>query len=52
MKIKVGEKLPNSEIFFLDQNNDVNLASQKPERVNTMIGRIKEWKDEINVVRR
>ena len=23
MKIKVGEKLPNSEIFFLDQNNDV-----------------------------
>ena len=23
MKIKVGEKLPNSELFYLDQNNDV-----------------------------
>ena len=23
MKIKVGDKLPNSELFFLDQNNDV-----------------------------
>ena len=23
MKIKVGEKLPSSELFFLDQNNDV-----------------------------
>ena len=33
-----------------DQNNDVNLASEKPERVNTMIGKIKEWKDEINGV--
>ena len=22
MKIKVGEKLPNSELFYLDQNND------------------------------
>ena len=35
-----------------DQNNDVNLASEKPERVNTMIGKIKEWKDEINGVLR
>ena len=34
-----------------DQNNDVNLASEKPEMVNTMIGRIKKWKDEINGVR-
>ena len=34
-----------------DQNNDVNLASEKPEIVNTMIGRIKKWKDEINGVR-
>ena len=23
MKIKVGEKLPNSELFYLDQNNDI-----------------------------
>ena len=23
MKIKIGEKLPNSELFYLDQNNDV-----------------------------
>ena len=23
MKIKVGEKLPKSELFYLDQNNDV-----------------------------
>ena len=23
MKIKVGEKLPSSELFYLDQNNDV-----------------------------
>jgi peroxiredoxin len=23
MKIKVGEKLPNSELFYLDQNNEV-----------------------------
>ena len=29
-----------------DQNNDVNLASEKPERVNKMIVKIKEWKDE------
>ena len=34
-----------------DQNNDVNLESEKPEIVNTMIGRIKKWKDEINGVR-
>ena len=27
-----------------DQNNDVNLASEKPEMVNTMIGRIKNGK--------
>ena len=24
MKIKVGDKLPHSELFFLDQNNNVN----------------------------
>ena len=35
-----------------DQNNDVNLASEKPERVNAMIRKIKDWKDEINGVRR
>ncbi len=23
MKIKIGDKLPNSELFYLDQNNDV-----------------------------
>ena len=23
MRIKIGEKLPNSELFYLDQNNDV-----------------------------
>ena len=23
MKIKVGEKLPSSELFYLDQNNNV-----------------------------
>ena len=23
MKIKVGDKLPSSELFYLDQNNDV-----------------------------
>ena len=23
MKIKVGEKLPSSKLFYLDQNNDV-----------------------------
>ena len=23
MKIKVGDKLPSSDIFYLDQNNDV-----------------------------
>ena len=23
MRIKVGEKLPSSELFYLDQNNDV-----------------------------
>mgnify|MGYP007000096970 len=23
MKIKVGDKLPNSELFYLDKNNDV-----------------------------
>ena len=23
MKIKTGDKLPNSELFYLDQNNDV-----------------------------
>ena len=23
MKIKVGEKMPSSELFYLDQNNDV-----------------------------
>ena len=34
-----------------DQNNDVNLASEKPEMVHTMIGRIKEWKYEIKGVR-
>ena len=23
MRIKIGDKLPNSELFYLDQNNDV-----------------------------
>ena len=23
MKLKIGEKLPSSELFYLDQNNDV-----------------------------
>ena len=23
MKIKVGDKLPSSELFYIDQNNDV-----------------------------
>ena len=27
MKIKVGEKLPSSELFYLDQNNDVKKIS-------------------------
>ena len=23
MRIKIGDRLPNSELFYLDQNNDV-----------------------------
>ena len=23
MRIKIGDKLPNSELFYIDQNNDV-----------------------------
>ena len=23
MRIKIGDKLPNSELFYLDENNDV-----------------------------
>ena len=35
----------------IDQNNDVNLASEKPEIVSKMTGRIKKWKEEINGLR-
>ena len=30
----------------IDQNNDNNLADQKPEMVKTMREKIKTWKDE------
>ena len=35
----------------IDQNNDMNLASEKPEMVSKMKERIKEWKEEINGLR-
>ena len=35
----------------IDQNNDMNLANEKPEMVSKMRERIKEWKEEINGLR-
>ena len=29
MKIKVGEKLPSSKLFYLDQNNDVKKVDSR-----------------------
>ena len=29
MKIKVGDKLPSSELFYLDKNNNLNLTTDK-----------------------
>ena len=40
MRIKIGDKLPNSELFYLDQNNDIkktigkNLESPEHLKLN------------------
>ena len=42
----ITEKEINLYDIKIDQNNDNNLADQKPEIVKTMIEKIKIWKDE------
>ena len=37
MKIKIGDKLPSSELFYLDQNNDVKKNSNKKIRKKTIL---------------
>ena len=39
MKIKVGEKLPSSELFYLDQNNNV----KKVDILDNDISEIKNY---------
>ena len=46
LKWNITEKEINLYDIKIDQNNDNNLADQKPEIVKTMIEKIKTWKDE------
>ena len=39
MRIKIGDKLPNSELFYLDQNNDV----KKIDILDNDISKIKNY---------
>ena len=46
MKIKVGDQLPSSELFYLDQNNDVkkiDILEEKKIGRKKINFRLKDW---------